>query len=214
MMTSFKSTFKLAAALGIISLSAAVGAFAQKGVDTQTQKIKDDNKGVTSRGNDATRSWDWGKGKTKVRDRLDNPYKFNARRDALLEAIADVLRERKIVVDEAASRFNDGLVVTLPYVFAKGAVTTQNQLNRYAVFDGNNEAWTRAQYTLTFEIQAIDGIQSKVSIIAKVEGRGGTGLTTEWITLRSSGVIEDEIMAKLVEAVTGNSPEPVQDTGP
>jgi hypothetical protein len=40
----------------------------QKGVDTQTQKIKEDSSKTTSRQTDATRSFDWGKGKTKTRD--------------------------------------------------------------------------------------------------------------------------------------------------
>jgi hypothetical protein len=35
---------------------------------------------------------------------------------------------------------------------------------------------------------------------------------SEWVTVRSSGVIEDETLAKIIEAITGNSPNPVQDT--
>ena len=80
----------------------------QKGVDVQTKTIKDEGNKVTSRGNDVTaRSFDWGKGKTKVRDRLPNPYKLNSRRDVLVESIVDTLREKKIVVDEASSRLRD-----------------------------------------------------------------------------------------------------------
>src|SRR5438046_3015904 len=89
-------------------------AWAQKGVDPQTQKIKDDGNKVTTRGNDVSRSFDWGKGKTKVRDRLPNPYKLNARRDVLIGSIMDALREKKIVVDDASSRMKDGIVVTKP----------------------------------------------------------------------------------------------------
>jgi len=61
-------------------------------------------------------------------------------------------------------------------------------------------------------VQSIDGIQNNVSVVAKVEGRAGNGLVSEWITVRSSGVAEDEFLSKLVELVTGNSPEPTQDT--
>ena len=124
----------------------------------------------------------------------------------------DVLREQKIIVDDAASRPKDGLIVTQPFVFAKGIVITQNELNRYALLDSLNTSWTRGQYTLTIEVQSIDGIQNKVSVNAKVEGRSGSGLISEWTTLRSSGVAEDEFLAKLVELVTGTSPNPVQDT--
>ena len=186
----------------------------QKGVDVQTKTIKDEGNKVTSRGNDVTaRSFDWGKGKTKVRDRLPNPYKLNSRRDVLVESIVDTLREKKIVVDEASSRLRDGIIITQPFVFAKGAVITQNELNRYGILESPGSNWTRAQYTLTIEVQSIDGIQNNVSVNAKVEGRAGNGLIAEWVTVRSSGAAEDEFLAKLVELVTGNSPDPAQDNG-
>ena len=186
--------------------------FAQKGVDTQTKTIKEEGNKVTSRGTDVTRSFDWGKGKTKVRERLPNPYKLNARRDVLVGTIVDALREKKIVVDEGSSRPKDGMIVTQPFVFAKGSVVTLNELNRYAILENSDSAWTKAQYTLTIEVQSIDGIQNNVTVNAKVEGRAGNGLKYEWITVRSSGVAEDEFLSKLIELVTGNSPEPTQDT--
>jgi hypothetical protein len=64
---------------------------------------------------------------------------------------------------------------------------------------------------LTIEIQPIDGIQNNVSVNAKVEGRRN-GMISEWVTVRSSGMAEDEFLAKLIELVTGNSPDPKQDT--
>jgi len=185
---------------------------AQKGLDPQTQTIKDSGNKVTTRPNDATRSFDWGKGKTKVRERLANPYKLNSRRDVLIESIIDTLREQRMVVDEASSRLKDGIVVTQPFVFAKGSVIAQSELNRYAILESTDSAWIRAQYTLTIEVQSIDGIQNNVSVNAKVEGRAGNGLMSEWVTVRSSGVAEDQFLSKLIEAVTGNSPDPVQDT--
>lgn len=183
-----------------------------KGVDPQTQKIKDEGNKVTTRTNDVTRSIHWGKDKTKVRDRLANPYKLAGRRDVLIGTIIEALREQKIVVDEASSRLKDGIIVTQPFVFAKGSVITQSELSRYAVLDSVGTAWTRAQYTLTIEVQSIDGVQNNVSVNAKVEGRAGNGLMSEWVTVRSSGAAEDDILAKIIELVTGVSPNPVQDS--
>ncbi len=185
-------------------------AVGQKGVDQQTKKIQDDGK-VTSRGNDVSRSFDFGEGKTRVRDRLANPYKLNSRRDVLIGTIIDTLREKKIFVDESSSRPKDGIIVTQPFVFAKGSVITLNELNRYAILDSSYASWNRAQYSLTIEVQSIDGVQNNVSVNAKVEGRAGNGLTSEWVTVRSSGVAEDEFLAKLIEIVTGVSPDPTQD---
>lgn len=207
----FSPSLVTASFIGVFLLASV--ALGQKGVDAQTKTIKEEGNKVTTRSNDVTRSFDWGKGKTKVRDRLPNPYKLNSRRDALVTTIVDALREMKIVVDEASSRLRDGIIVTQPFVFAKGAVITQSELGRYAVLDSYDSSWTRAQFTLTIEIQPIDGIQNNVSVNAKVEGRRN-GMISEWVTVRSSGVAEDEFLAKLIELVTGSSPDPRQDTEP
>jgi hypothetical protein len=185
-------------------------AFGQKGVDDQNKKIQENtNKTTQTTGNSNNtpggRGFDWGAGKTKVRDRLDNPYRMNARRDVLVENVINVLQERKIIVDDSGSRPKDGIIVTQPFVFAKGAVITRNELSRYAVLPASDTSWTRGRYTLTIEIQSIDGIQNNVSVTAKVEGRSENGLLSEWTTLQSSGAAEDEFLAKLVELVTGTS---------
>jgi hypothetical protein len=176
-----------------------------KGVDAQTRQINQDTNRTTTRPNDVNRTFDWGKGKTKVRERLANPYRLNARRDVLIENIINILKERKMIVDESASRVSDGFIVTQPFVFANGSVIAQNELNRYAVLPNTETAWTRGRFTLTIEIQSIDGIQNNVSITAKVEGRSVNGISSEWTTLQSSGAAEDEFLVKLVENVTGQS---------
>ncbi len=183
-----------------------------KGIDTQTQKIKDDTNKTTSRENDVSRSWNFGKDKTKVRARVENPLRLNSRRDVLVENIVNLLREKKIVVDEAASRLKDGLIVTQPFIFAKGAVITKNELTRYAVVPVSETSWTRGRYSLTIEVQSIDGIQNNVAVTAKIEGLAGSGLSSEWTTLESSGQAEEDFLVRLVEEITGVSPdEPVDD---
>jgi len=193
--------------LGLTIVFPIAGVAQQKGIDNQTQTIKQDTNKTLARTSDATRSFDWGKGKTQVRDRLPNPYRLNSRRDALLESIREVLKEKKILIDEASSRPGDGILVTQPFMFAKGPVISQNELNRYGVIRYADNAWSRAQYTLTIEVQSIDGVQNNVSVNAKVEGRSGNGMSSEWVTVTSSGLAEDEFLAKLVEAVTGVSPD-------
>lgn len=190
-----------------VILALCVTSLAQKGIDTQTKTIKDDANKGTARTSDATRSFDWGKGKTHVRERLPNPYKLNSRRDALIETIAGVLRDKKMQIDEASSRLGDGIVVTQPIIFARGPVIAQNELKRYGLVDFGDNAWSRARMSLTIEVQPIDGIQNNVSVNAKIEGLAGTGLTSEWMTVRSSGQAEEEFLIKLVEAVTGVSPD-------
>ncbi len=195
----------------------ASGVFAQKGVDTQTKKIQDEGVKSTKtpqRSTEPNRSFDFGKGKTKTRDRLANPYRMNSRRDILIANVLSVFEDRKLIINDGASRKSDGIIVTEPYVFAKGAIITRNELNRYAILPNSDASWTRGRYTLTVEIQSIDGIQNNVSVTAKVEGRSENGLESEWTTLQSTGAAEDEFLAKLVEMVTGKNVDAPQTIEP
>jgi hypothetical protein len=183
-----------------------IGVFGQKGIDKQTEAIRD-NSDNTSKGSKAERSWDFGKDKTKVRAHLSNPYRFASRRDVLIRTITDVLKEKRIIFDEAASRPSDGIIVTQPFMFAKGIVITQQELNRYGIVPTSDNSWTRGRYTLTIEVNSIDGSTHNVTVIAKVEGRSENPLGAEWMTFRSSGQAEEEFLTMLVEAVTGVSPD-------
>ena len=205
-----KRLFFIISAIAIFTSSM----LAQKGVDQQTQKIREEGNKITGTqrsNNPPSQSFDWGGGKTKVRAQLANPYRMNSRRDVLVENVLEVLKEQKLLVNDAASRKNDGIIVTEPLVFAKGAVITRNELNRYAVLPNSDTSWTRGRYTLTIEIQSIDGMQNNVSVTAKVEGRSENGLQSEWTTLSSTGAAEDEFLVKLVELVTGTVIDPPQD---
>lgn len=170
----------------------------QKGIDTQTKTIRQKSD-VTDKGNNVGRSWSFGKGKTKVRKKLPNPYPINARRDILVNSIINSLKENKVIIDESASKFKEGLIVTKPYTFSKGAIITKTELNRYAVIPATDQVWTRGRYTLTVEVQSIDGIRNNLSVTAKVEGRSENGIFSEWSTLQSSGTAEDEFLVTLIE---------------
>ncbi len=177
--------------------------FAQKGVDTQTQKITE--KTGSGDVNSVSRSINWGKDKTKVREKLANPYKLNSRRDVLITNILNVLEENKLIVDEASSKLSEGIIVTSPYIFARGSVISKNELNRYAILPTSEAVWRSGRYSLQIDVTAIDGIQNNISVVAKVEGKTESVLSSEWKTLPSSGEAEEEFLVKLVEMVTGKS---------
>lgn len=171
----------------------------EKGVDTQTKTIKKES-GPTSRGSTPIgRSIDWGGDKTKVRERYANPFRIGSRRDVLIKTITNVLTDENFLIDESASRFDDGLIVTQSKLFARGPIITKNELFRYARVPATSQIWTRGRYTLTIDVRSIDGIQNDVSVVATVEGRSENGIFSEWSTLESSGVAEDEFLTKLIE---------------
>lgn len=212
-----KRLFSLAAVLivfgGGISFSYAQG----KGIDTQNKQIRDigNNQGPTDNGNrrdvGAGRGFDFGAGKTPDRIILGNPYRMPSKRDILLRTVADLMREQGLTVDEAASRASEGIVVSQPYTFAKGAVLTGSQLTRYANVprEDINTGWTRGRYTLRVEVQSIDGTNNNVGVTAKVEGRTETPVGASWLTLSSSGEVEQNFLNALVERVTGKAPNDV-----
>jgi hypothetical protein len=117
------------------------------------------------------------------------------------------MRDRKLVLDESASRLSDGILVSQPFTFTKGAVVAEADLSRYAdVPTSSARGWTRGRYTLTVEVQPIDGSTANIAVNGRVDGRtvGATG--AEWTTLRSSGLAEDQFLEGLVLAVTGAAP--------
>src|SRR5437762_11037825 len=124
------------ASLALIILLSAASVWAQgKGVDKTGERVRDtgsvgSNSPKTDTG--AGRGIDFGKGKTPEVPPLPNPYRIVARRDAILKAIADVMRDRKLTIDEAASKPGEGIIISQPYTFIKGAVVTQSELGRYA----------------------------------------------------------------------------------
>ena len=195
----------------LIIVFSAVSAWSQgKGVDKTSERVRDSGTAGSNGSKTDTgtgRGIDFGKGRTPEVPPLPNPYRLAARRDVILNAIADVMRDRKLIVDEAASKPADGIIVSQPYTFIKGAVVTQSELGRYAnITTSSARGWTRGRYTITVEVQPIDGNSANVSVNAKIEGRTDGATGAEWITLPSSGVVEDEFLSALITSITGGPP--------
>jgi hypothetical protein len=199
------------ASVVLMVLLSAVSAWSQgKGVDKTGERVRDSGtagSNSTKTDTGAGRGFDFGKGRTPEVPPLPNPYRIAARRDAILTAIAEVMRDRKLIVDEAASKPAEGIVVSQPYTFIKGAVVTQSELGRYAdVTTSTARGWTRGRYTITVEVQPIDGNNANVSVNAKIEGRTDGATGAEWTTLPTTGVVEEEFLSALITKITGAPP--------
>ncbi len=203
------------------ALSAAgVQAQQEKGVDQQNQRIREQGNssapGQNGRNvNTGTgRGIDFGKGRTPPTPVLANPYRFSARRDVVLRAVEDLMREQKLVIDTAVSKPDEGVVVSQPFRFVRGAVTAVTELNRYAdVPQDNMSCWTQGRYSLVVEVRAVDAATTAVSVNAHVEGRSDSASGAEWITLHSNGNAEQDFLRDLVERVTGGTPEATRSGG-
>jgi hypothetical protein len=204
---------KLFVSVFTIALFAA-SVYAQgKGVDNQSKRIRDTgiDAGTANNGNrqdtGTGRGFDFGAGKTQPTPVLPNPYRFVARRDAVVKSVEELMRERKLIVDTATSKPAEGLLVSQPFTFIKGAVVSQSELSRYADLpEASSRGWTRGRYTLIVEVQGIDPVSTNVSVNTKVEGRTDGATGAEWVTLRSTGTAEQEFLRALVESITGGEP--------
>jgi hypothetical protein len=194
----------------VISLSAASVWAQGKGVDKTGERVRDSgtagsNSAKTDTG--AGRGIDFGKGKTPEVPPIPNPYRFAARRDVILNAISELMGDRKLIVDEAASKPTEGIIVSQPYVFIKGAVVSQSELGRYAnITTDVSRGWTRGRYTISVEVQPIDGNNANVSVNARIEGRTDGATGAEWTTLPTSGLAEQDFLSALITKITGTPP--------
>jgi hypothetical protein len=204
--------FRLTGVLLLITLSASAALAQGKGVDKSSERVRDSgSKAPASNGSKTDvgsgRGMDFGKGRTPDIPTIPNPYRITARRDVILKAIEDVMRNEKLVVDEATSKVSEGIVASQPYTFIKGAVVSESELNRYGEMPvSDSRGWTRGRYTLNVEVQPIDGTSANVAVNAKVEGRTDGATGAEWVTLPSRGLAEEEFLSALVIAITGAPP--------
>ena len=206
--------FRIIAGL-VVLMACSLPAFAQaaKGVDKQNERVRDSGSQRTPANNGnktdvgAGRGFDFGSGRTPETLPLPNPYRLVGRRDVIINAVQELMRDRKLVLDEAASKLSEGIIVSQPFTFTKGAVVSQADLSRYADTPVSAaRAWTRGRYTLTVEVHPIDGTTANVAVNAKVEGRTDGPTGAEWTTLRSTGLAEDQFLEGLITAVTGATP--------
>lgn len=201
-------------ALLIIGLTAGAAFGQGKGVDAQNQRVSDNGSNRAPANNGSKQDVgttgsgiNFGAEKTMPTIVLPNPYRFTARRDAIVKAVTELMRDRKLIIDDATSKPDEGILVTQPYTFIKGAVVSQSELYRYANIDSSHaRSWTRGRYTITVEVQPIDGTSANVSVNAKIEGRTDGPTGAEWTTLQSTGYAEQEFLSALIESMTGAAP--------
>jgi hypothetical protein len=205
---------KLTLILFFVLVSAPFAAHAQeKGVDQQNERIRESgsnrvpavNGGKTDTG--IGRGIDFGKGKSEAPPPIPNPYRFSVPNDVLTRSVEELMREEKLILDEASSKPAEGVIVSQPFTFTRGSVVTASELNRVAVVPAREvRNWTRGRYTLIVEVQPLDGTHTNVIVNARVEGRSDGVLGAEWVSLESTGDIEQKFLSALITKVTGSGP--------
>ena len=206
-------SMKTLLAIALLFLACTVCAAQEKGVDQQNDRIRDSstNRQPAVNGSKVDtgvgRGMDFGKGKTQPPPPVPNPYRFQAPNDVLTKAALELMRERKLILDDTVSKPETGLLVSQPYTFTRGTFVTSSELFRFAEVPRTEQGnWTRGRYTLIIEIQPIDSAATNVSINARVEGRSDNVLGAEWLSLKSNGTAEREFLVALITKITGTPP--------
>ena len=110
-------SMKTLLAIALLCLSCAVCAAQEKGVDQQNDRIRDSstNRQPAVNGSKVDtgvgRGMDFGKGKTQPAPPVPNPYRFQAPNDVLTKAAQELMRERKLIIDDTVSKPETGLLV-------------------------------------------------------------------------------------------------------
>ena len=211
-------SMKTLLAIALLILSCTVCAAQEKGVDQQNDRIRDSSTNqqpaVNGRKVDTGvgRGMDFGKGKTQPRPLIPNPYRFQVPNDVLSKAVLELMRDRKLILDETVSKPETGLLVSQPYTFTRGTMVTSSELFRFAEVPRTEQGnWARGRYTLIVEIQPIDSANTNISVNARVEGRSDNVLGAEWLSLRSNGTAETEFLVALITKITGAPPTGYED---
>ena len=90
----------------LVLMVCSLPAFAQaaKGVDKQNERVRDSGSERTPANNGnktdtgTGRGFDFGKGRTPETPPLPNPYRLSGRRDVMITAVQDLMRDRKMVL--------------------------------------------------------------------------------------------------------------------
>lgn len=198
-------------ALFITSMCTLNATAQSNGSDRQNERIRDagsdrlpaNNGSKTDVG--AGRGIDFGRGRVAPIALLPNPLRLTARRDVLMKTVEELMRERKLILDTAASKPDEGILVSQPFIFSKGAIVTDSELNRYASLPAESRRnWMRGRYTLIIEVQPVDGISANVTANARIEAKAESVSGTEWVSVQSSGIAEQEFLAALSGKLNGD----------
>jgi hypothetical protein len=138
---------------------------------------------------------------------LPDPVKFLTKRDIVMRASRSVFEQLgyKIELEDPSG----GRLVTRPYEFVSGAITT-SEIDKIAIKsdDSFTGAWLKARYTVEGIFESVSSTQTLVTIRTKMEAlnRDSDG-AEKWLPLQSLGSVEKRVLGKISLKLLGTEPE-------
>lgn len=137
---------------------------------------------------------------------LPDPIKFLNKRDIVMRASRAVLEQLgyKIELEDPQG----GRLVTRPYEFVSGALTSGEVDKVASKSDSITGSWLRAQYVVEAIFEVVSPTETLVTVRTRMEAlnRDDNG-TEKWVALQSLGSVEKRVLGKISLKLLGTEPE-------
>lgn len=140
------------------------------------------------------------------RPSLPDPIKFINRRELVMRASRAVFESLgyRIELDDQ----KNGRLVTRPYEFVSGALTSSEIDKIASKTDSITGSWIRATYVVEATFEMVTATETLVTVRAQMQGlnRESDG-TEKWIPLQSLGSVEKRVLGKISMKLLGTEPQ-------
>jgi hypothetical protein len=136
---------------------------------------------------------------------LPDPIKFLNKRDMVMRASRAVLEQLGYQIELEDPR--GGRLVTRPYEFVSGALTS-GEVDKVGIKnDTITGSWLRARYTAEALFEVVSPTETLVTVRTKMEAlnRDVNG-TEKWMPVQSLGSVEKRILGKISLKLMGTEP--------
>lgn len=137
---------------------------------------------------------------------LPDPIKFINRRDLVMRASRAVLEELGYRIELEDPK--NGRLVTRPYEFVSGALTSSEIDKVASKTDSITGSWLRATYVVEATFEIVTPTETLVTVRTLMQGlnRESDG-TEKWIPLQSLGSVEKRVLGKISMKILGTTPQ-------
>lgn len=137
---------------------------------------------------------------------LPDPIKFINKRDLVMRASRAVMEDLGYRIELEDPK--NGRLVTRPYEFISGALTS-SEIDKVATkTDSITGSWLRATYVVEATFEVVTPTETLVTVRTQMQGlnRESDG-TEKWVPLQSLGSVEKRVLGKISMKLLGTQPE-------
>jgi hypothetical protein len=137
---------------------------------------------------------------------LPDPIKFINKRDLVMRASRAVLEDLGYRIELEDPK--GGRLVTRPYEFVSGALTSSEIEKIASKTDSMTATWIRANYVVEATFELVTPTETLVTVRTRMQGLSReTDGSEKWIPLQSLGSVEKRVLGKISMKMLGTEPQ-------